>query len=167
MCNNKKMVTPNKPKQHYKNSSQKAKTPPRGGPQHSRKNTPSPSTSYFQHGADSFSFKTPPNNPNRKGEISRCASEPMRIKPNSQRRSVTPVKSGSPSMFAGPKCLEPPIPTSLPRPPTTWTRADCSARQALSFNDLAFGEDVSYGKKPCQIEIDPLSQQLKMLLKVA
>jgi hypothetical protein len=58
------------------------------------------------------------------------------------------------------------MPTSLPRPPTTWTtcsfkqQADMTkfypAKQTLSFEDLV----------QSQTDLDPLSQQLKMLLKV-
>ena len=72
----------------------------------------------------------------------------------------------SPNSFAGPKCLEPPMPTSLPRPPTTWTTSNNSFKkpekrfypvtQTLSFEDLV----------QSQTDLDPLSQQLKMLLKV-
>jgi len=163
MCKNQNknnMVTPTKAKQHYKN---KAKTPPRGyqGNGH-RKNTPSP------HFADQ-SFKSPCTV--NKPEVTRCASEPQKMK----RRSVTPqAPSSSPSIFAGPKCLEPPTPLSLPKPPTTWTRTEfCPARQALSFEDLV----ISDPKIDCSSRFaldtgkteqfnDPLSQQLKMLLKV-
>lgn len=159
MCNAKsiKMVTPTKSRQNqYYNHGpgRHAKTPPRY--HNSRKTTPSPT---------SDCFKTPQNKP--KAEIMRCASEPLQR--NKSRRSVTPptnpksnnmILSSSPITFAGPKCLEPPTPTSLPRPPTTWTRNECSARQALSFEDLS-------GKNQHHAEtIDPLSQQLKMLLKV-
>jgi hypothetical protein len=50
---------------------------------------------------------------------------------------------------------------SLPRPPTTWTRPQKSARQALSFED-----DLNDADKGTMIYDDSLSQQLKMLLKV-
>jgi hypothetical protein len=53
------------------------------------------------------------------------------------------------------------MPTSLPRPPTTWTKVpekknSFSAKQTLSFDDLV-------GINP---DLDPLSQQLKLLLNV-
>jgi hypothetical protein len=56
------------------------------------------------------------------------------------------------------------MPTSLPRPPTTWTAHGSKqastmffpAKQTLSFEDLV----------QSQTDLDPLSQQLKMLLKV-
>lgn len=64
----------------------------------------------------------------------------------------------SPITYAGPKCLEPPTPTSLPRPPTNWTTIKSDkARQALSFEDFDMKQTI---------ENETLSQQLKMLLKV-
>jgi len=165
MCNSKiKMVTPNKSK-HYNKAGpgrQQAKTPSKFGGGHSRSKTPPSSMT----NSTDLSFKTPQNSyfSKPRAEIiqqQRCKSEPKRG------RSITPVtpSSSSPLTFAGPKCLEPPTPTSLPRPPTTWTRSDMictaaapSARQALSFDDLV--------GKPAFETIDPLSQQLKMLLKV-
>jgi len=161
------MVTPNKSK-HYNKAGpgrqQQAKTPSKFGGGHSRSKTP-PSPPMTN--STDLSFKTPQNSyfSKPRAEIiqqqQRCKSEPKRG------RSITPVtpSSSSPLTFAGPKCLEPPTPTSLPRPPTTWTRSDMictaaapSARQALSFDDLV--------GKPAFETIDPLSQQLKMLLKV-
>jgi hypothetical protein len=164
MCNTKLasniMVTPNtksRQNQYYKQGpapgQRHAKTPPRNG---QRKTTPSPT---------SDCFKTPQNN---KAQIMRCASEPLNRAAKSSRRSVTPTKpqallSYSPLTFAGPKCLEPPTPTSLPRPPTTWTKINqpaimncSSARQALTFDDLINHES----------NMNDMSQQLKMLLKV-
>jgi hypothetical protein len=152
------MVTPNtksRQNHYYKQGlgqRHHAKTPPRNG---QRKTTPSPTS------ADCF--KTPQNS--GKAQISRCASEPIHRAKQQTRRSVTPTKPGqflssSPLTFAGPKCLEPPTPTSLPRPPTTWTKmeqpASCSARQALTFDDLVNHEN----------NMNDMSQQLKMLLKV-
>jgi len=124
---------------------------------HKQRKTPSPTSSdYYSNNC----FKTPQNKP-LKADLSRCASEPMRM----SRRSVTPVHSstgGSPLNFAGPKCLEPPTPMSLPRPPTTWTRPPAqpelpTARIALSFEDDLDGKGTFE---------ESLSQQLKMLLKV-
>ena len=112
-------------------------------PRSTRKTTPSP---------QEFQFKTP-----QKQYNSKCYfySEPP--KNSKTRRSVTPKNcSTSPLNFAGPKCLEPPTPCSLPKPPTTWTRpADLPARQSLSFEDLMITANEN-----------DLSQQLKMLLKV-
>jgi len=121
---------------------------------HKSRKTPSPTSSEYN------CFKTPQNKP--KADLMRCASEPMRIQ---SRRSMTPVTQNSsggrsPLNFAGPKCLEPPTPMSLPRPPTTWTRPShelSSARQALSFEDDLDGKGTFE---------ESLSQQLKMLLKV-
>lgn len=163
MCNSKiKMVTPTKSKHYHKAApgrQQQAKTPLKSGGSRNR-TTPSPPTSV------DLSFKTPqkPYHSMPRAELmqqQRCKSEPK----TSRGRSVTPptFSSSSPLTFAGPKCLEPPTPTSLPRPPTTWTRSDlysCPARQALSFDDL-----VEIPKRVETID-DPLSQQLKMLLKV-
>jgi len=166
MCNSKiKMVTPTKSKVYHKagpGRQQLVKTPLKSGGSRNRA-TPSPPTSLMD-----FSFKTPQkpfhSMPGRADlmQQQRCKSEPK----TSRGRSVTPptLSSSSPLTFAGPKCLEPPTPTSLPRPPTTWTRSDLyscpAARQALSFDDLV--------EKPKRVETfdDHLSQQLKMLLKV-
>jgi len=147
------MVTPTKSKQYYHRQNQGKNThsspttsPPRGGQY--RKCTPSPT---------SDGFKTPQNpRVNPKTLASRCASEPIKAK---KKLSVTPRTS--PLNFAGSKCLEPPMPTSLPRPPTTWTKVpekknSFSAKQTLSFDDLV-------GINP---DLDPLSQQLKLLLNV-
>jgi hypothetical protein len=55
------------------------------------------------------------------------------------------------------------MPTSLPRPPTTWTKKNSeqkfsgNAKLTLSFEDLVYSH---------QTDLDPLSQQLKLLLKV-
>jgi hypothetical protein len=116
-----------------------------------RKTTPSPNFEFCQ-------FKTP-----QKSTSQKCYfySEPRIVKNHSNsRRSVTPKNlSSSPLNFAGPKCLEPPTPCSLPKPPTTWTRPeDLPARQALSFEDLVKTDNYNEGQD--------LSQQLKMLLKV-
>jgi len=168
MCNSKiKMVTPTKSKVYHKagpGRQQQVKTPQKYGGSRNRA-TPSPSSTSVD-----LSFKTPQkpfhsNMPGRAEHLQqqRCKSEPK----TSRGRSVTPptLSSSSPLTFAGPKCLEPPVPTSLPRPPTTWTRSDLyscpTARQALSFDDLI--------EKPKKVEStfdDQLSQQLKMLLKV-
>jgi hypothetical protein len=158
------MVTPTKTRQQqyyptYNNSTQKtprstkAGTPPKSG----RKNTPSPNT-------PSEIFKTPKG----KVHMMRCASEPVHIRSGvnlgQNRRSVTPTNksSTSPLNFAGPKCLEPPTPKSLPRPPTTWTRPGNaeSARQSLNFEDFCPEPKVS------NTIIDPLSAQLMVMLKV-
>ena len=119
-----------------------------------RKTTPSPNEEFCQ-------FKTPQK---QYQNFPKFYSEPRIVKKDlsSSRRSVTPknLSSSSPLNFAGPKCLEPPTPCSLPKPPTTWTRPeDMPARQALSFEDLVKvdHDDLSH---------DNLSQQLKMLLKV-
>lgn len=162
MCNTNqtKMVTPTK---SNKFPGQKKSHGSYGGviggnktPHKQSRKTPSPTSSdYYSNNC----FKTPQNKP-LKADLSRCASEPMRM----SRRSVTPVHSstgGSPLNFAGPKCLEPPTPMSLPRPPTTWTRPPPElpqARLALSFED-----DLDAGKGTFE---ETLSQQLKMLLKV-
>ena len=113
-----------------------------------RKTTPSPPNDFCQ-------FKTPQKQ--YQSQKSYFYSEPPRIVKN-HRRSVTPKNiSTSPLNFAGPKCLEPPTPCSLPKPPTTWTRPeDMPARQTLSFEDLVKLDENS----------QDLSQQLKMLLKV-
>jgi len=116
-----------------------------------RKTTPSPNFDFCQ-------FRTPQKQYNSQ----KCYfySEPRIVKNQNSRRSVTPknLSSTSPLNFAGPKCLEPPTPCSLPKPPTTWTRPDdLPARQALSFEDLVSNDSNSQ---------DDLSQQLKMLLKV-
>ena len=68
----------------------------------------------------------------------RCKSEPK----TSRGRSVTPptLSSSSPLTFAGPKCLEPPTPTSLPRPPTTWTRSDL--HRYVNLNQIIFNLKV-------------------------
>lgn len=151
MCNNRiKMVTPTKSNKFYSQAAAKKNGGYFGGGNktpHKYRKTPSPTSDYN-------CFKTPPKQ-QPKADLTRCASEPMRQK--TQRRSVTPVTSGSPLNFAGPKCLEPPKPISLPRPPTTWTRTQSSARQALSFED-DLDDKGTYN--------DSLSQQLKMLLKV-
>ena len=99
---------------------QQVKTPLKSGGSRNR-TTPSPPTSV------DLSFKTPqkPFHSMPRAELvqqqQRCKSEPK----TSRGRSVTPptLSSSSPLTFAGPKCLEPPTPTSLPRPPTTWTRS--------------------------------------------
>lgn len=150
------MVTPTKSKQYYhrqgKSTHSPTSTPPRGG-YYNRKCTPSPT---------SDGFKTPQNpKANPKTLATRCASEPVKAK-----KKLANTPRTSPNSFAGPKCLEPPMPTSLPRPPTTWTacsfkqQADMTkfypAKQTLSFEDLV----------QSQTDLDPLSQQLKMLLKV-
>ena len=121
-----------------------------------RKTTPSPN--------EFCQFKTPQK---QYQASQKCYfySEPRIVKNQSQssRRSVTPknLSSSSPLNFAGPKCLEPPTPCSLPKPPTTWTRPeDLPARQALSFEDLVIAEKTDFNSQ------DNLSQQLKMLLKV-
>lgn len=162
MCNN--MVTPTSKKQQFykqqlSRSHAKGGSPPKTQYGGHRKNTPSP-PNYSE-------FKTPskPMIP-----VSRCMSEPI-----SKRRSVTPksyVAPSSPVNFAGPKCLEPPIPTSLPRPPTTWTRSEMmpmapTCRQALSFEDFVRGHGHNAPEEPTfSSVVDPLSQQLMMLLKV-
>ena len=101
-------------------------------------------------------FETTEDLRNPKTLASRCASEPIKVK---KKLSVTPRTS--PLNFAGSKCLEPPTPTSLPCPPTTWTKVpekknSFSAKQTLSFDDLV-------GINP---DLDPLSQHLKLLLNV-
>ena len=155
-------------------------TPHRGG-HYNRKCTPSPT---------SDGFKTPQNpKANPKTLATRCASEPVKAKKKlantprygkylffswNQFHKIALTKSAvclhfyrtSPNSFAGPKCLEPPMPTSLPRPPTTWTTSNNSFKQpekrfypvtqTLSFEDLV----------QSQTDLDPLSQQLRMLLKV-
>jgi len=155
------MVTPTKSKQYYqqrpqgKHSHSPMTTPPRNG--HYRKNTPSPT---------SDGFKTP-QNPRTQGSnpkilASRCVSEPLKSKKKPVGPQVT--HRTSPLNFAGAKCLEPPTPTSLPRPPTTWVKDDksFSAKQALSFEDLV----VVKNQNGVHQDLDPLSQQLRMLLKV-
>lgn len=117
-----------------------------------RKTTPSPPNAEF------CQFKTPQKQ-YQSYPKSYFYSEPPRIVKN-HRRSVTPKNlSTSPLNFAGPKCLEPPTPCSLPKPPTTWTRPEDmpNARQTLSFEDLV---------KLDETNPQDLSQQLKMLLKV-
>lgn len=172
MCNSKiKMVTPNQTK-HYNKAGQQpngrhpmAKTPQKSGGSRHRL-TPSPP---HQNLMD-LSFKTP-QNPSKSRTVElmqqqqRCKSEPKAT--ISRGRSVTPPSlsyCSSPPIFAGPKCLEPPTPTSLPRPPTTWTSSEiigCSARQALSFDDLV------QKPKTCRETInDPMSRQLMLMLKV-
>jgi len=174
MCNTRinTMVTPTKSKQPFvkdsrvKNGGRKTpKSPP---------NTATQSAFPTSH----YGFKTPMNN-KPKAEVMRCASEPISKRgPSSSnagagmnhRRSITPKNnSPSPLNFAGPKCLEPPTPTSLPRPPTAWTsEKDCksykNARQALSFEDLLLPQ------KPLIQEViqhdENLSNHLKLLLKV-
>lgn len=156
MCNprlrNINMVTPTKSKQYYhrqgKATHSPTSTPPRGG-YYNRKCTPSPT---------SDGFKTPQNpKANPKTLATRCASEPVKAK-----KKLANTPRTSPNSFAGPKCLEPPMPTSLPRPPPTWTASKPEtkfypAKQTLSFEDLVQSQTT---------DLDPLSQQLKMLLKV-
>ena len=132
-------------------------TPPRNY----RKSTPSPT---------SDGFKTPQNprfspGSNPKTLASRCASEPIKSKkkqPQQQQQAQVTHRT-SPLTFAGAKCLDPPTASSLPRPPTTWTKQEStfSAKQVLSFEDL-----VQTQKNSQNPDLDPLSQQLKMLLKV-
>jgi len=161
MCNSRirnttTMVTPTKSKQYYhrqgKSTHSPVTTPHRGG-HYNRKCTPSPT---------SDGFKTPQNpKANPKTLATRCASEPVKAK-----KKLANTPRTSPNSFAGPKCLEPPMPTSLPRPPTTWTTSNNSFKQpekrfypvtqTLSFEDLV----------QSQTDLDPLSQQLRMLLKV-
>lgn len=154
MCNSRirNMVTPTKSKQYYhrqgKSTHSPMTSPPRGG-HYNRKCTPSPT---------SDGFKTPQNpKVNPKTLATRCASEPVKAK-----KKLANTPRTSPNSFAGPKCLEPPMPTSLPRPPTTWTARKPEtkfypAKQTLSFEDLVQSQTT---------DLDPLSQQLKMLLKV-
>merc|ERR1712141_852931 len=114
-----------------------------------RKTTPSPPNAEF------CQFKTPQKQ-YQSYPKSYFYSEPPRIVKN-HRRSVTPKNlSTSPLNFAGPKCLEPPTPCSLPKPPTTWTRPEDmpNARQTLSFEDLV---------KLDETNPQDLSQQLKMM----
>lgn len=171
MCNSRiKMVTPTKSK-HYNKAGQQpngrhpmAKTPQKsGGSRHH--STPSPPNKTSMD----LSFKTP-QNPSKSRTVElmqqqqRCKSEPKAL---SRGRSVTPPSlsyCSSPPIFAGPKCQDAPAPTSLPRPPTTWTSSEKigrSARQALSFDDLV------QKPKTCRETIDdPVSRHIMSMLGV-
>lgn len=173
MCNSQiKMVTPTKSK-HYNKAGQPGrhqmvKTPqkPAGGSRH--RTTPSPSNTSMD-----LSFKTPQNPSKSRVEHlqqQRCKSEPKAIMTGRGRSVTPPSLSSSPGPhFAMAKGIEPPTPTSLPRPPTNWTRSEqkrSPARQALSFDDLVMKP------KPCIPEtiedsVLDMSQQLRLLLKVA
>jgi len=157
------MVTPTKSKQYYHQRPQGkfSQSPMTTPPRNYRKSTPSPT---------SDGFKTPQNprfspGSNPKTLASRCASEPIKSKkkqPQQQQQAQVTHRT-SPLTFAGAKCLDPPTASSLPRPPTTWTKQETtfSAKQVLSFEDL-----VQTQKNSQNPDLDPLSQQLKMLLKV-
>lgn len=157
------MVTPTKSKQYYHQRPQGkfSQSPMTTPPRNYRKSTPSPT---------SDGFKTPQNprfspGSNPKTLASRCASEPIKSKkkqPQQQQQAQVTHRT-SPLTFAGAKCLDPPTASSLPRPPTTWTKQETtfSAKQVLSFEDL-----VQTQKNSQNPDLDPLSQQLRMLLKV-
>lgn len=124
--------------------------------------------------------RTPGGTPNAKAALHRSPSTPIAIPKDKrvqqyhqQRQSATP----SPKNFASSKCYDPPTPTSLPKPPTSWVPSNgngallfgspmpvfpsapkkvVSARQSLNFDDL----------QEVRREGDDLSQQLKLLLNV-
>ena len=102
---------------------QMVKTPqkPAGGSRH--RTTPSPSNTSMD-----LSFKTPQNPSKSRVEHlqqQRCKSEPKAIMTGRGRSVTPPSLSSSPGPhFAMAKGIEPPTPTSLPRPPTNWTRSE-------------------------------------------